>query len=339
MAGTEILVYMSAASPSLRPPARRTGLWVVGILLSVGALLAVYEYFVRTSSGQLLDATPLLAAHWFDHPLPPLNPENSWITALILVPPGVICLLLVLSGRKWVQGLIAVLMVVAANITTQTFKQIFTDRPDLGEFPSTLTQDYLSNSLPSGHTTMAASAAVAVFLLASPRQRPFAGLFAAVWAAGWGAYIFIEAWHRPSDMVAAYLVVTMWALLAGWLSMRAAPAHNSTIPQDTPVAAPAAGLSILIGLGLSLSALASYFFAGGWNGLLNSETDPSLWLWVAGALLAAGPAFLISGAGVILFSAEAGRHAPGAPVPRPGRRGESMRYPIPPEYRGLYESV
>ncbi|WP_258933941.1 phosphatase PAP2 family protein [Nesterenkonia pannonica] len=203
-------------SSTLRPPARRTGLWIAGVLVCCALLIGSYEIFVRTTLGQVIDTVPRLAAVHFEHPLPYLpreDGESFWTALWMVIPPAVVFGLLVLMRQKLVTGLIVLAGVVGANVTTQIMKYSWLEREVVEDDRSVglfLTQADLPNSLPSGHTTLAASAAVAVFLAAGPRQRPFMGFVAALWAGGWGTYIFIEDWHRASDMIAAYLVVAVW---------------------------------------------------------------------------------------------------------------------------------
>lgn len=321
------------SSAALRAPARRTGLWILGILACGVLFLAVYEYFVRTESGQFLDNVMRLTADHFEHPLPPLNPENRWIAVMIVAPPAAIFATIVLSGQKYLAGIIAICTVIAANISTQVLKYGILDRPDLVGNPSYWT----NNSLPSGHATIAASVVVAVFLVASPRARPALGVLGALWGGGWGAYLFIEAWHRPSDMIAAYLVAAAWGLAGGWLIFRAAPAQNTVITDAEPGVAPAAGVCWFFGIVVSIGAGLSLLFAGGWSGLARSMQEPSLWPWIAGALLTFGPALLIAAAGINFFGAETGRRMRGGEVPP--QKGHRIVYPIPPELRPLYERV
>lgn len=321
------------SSPALRAPARRTGLWILAILVCGVLFLAVYEYFVRTESGQFLDNVMRLTADHFENPLPPLNPDNRWIAVIIIAPPAVIFAAIVLSGQKYLAGLIAIGTVIAANISTQVLKYGILDRPDLVGNPTYWT----SNSLPSGHTTIAASVAVAVFLVASPRARPALGALGAFWSGGWGAFLFIEAWHRPSDMIAAYLVVAAWGLIGGWLIFRTMPKQNTVITDAEPDVAPAAGVCWFFGTVLSIGGVLCLFFAGGWTGLARSMEDPSLWPWVAGTLLSFGPALMIAGAGINFFGVETGRRMRGAEVPP--QKGQQIVYPIPPELRPLYERV
>src|SRR6476660_4820664 len=58
-----------------------------------------------------------------------------------------------------------------------------------------------------GHTTLTASAAAAVFLMVSPRWRPLAGFLGGSFAVATGVSTLINQWHRPADVVAAFLVV------------------------------------------------------------------------------------------------------------------------------------
>lgn len=327
-------------SSTLRPPARRTGLWIAGILACWALIIGTYEIFVRTSLGQVVDTVPRLTAEHFEHPLPYLPREQgeSWITALwIILPPAVLFGLLVLTKQKFISGVLALGSAVAANITTQVMKYSWLERDHVEDDRSIsayLTQADLPNSLPSGHTTLAASAAVAVFLVASPRQRPFIGLLAAVWAGGWGTYIFIEDWHRPSDMIAAYLVVAVWGLIAGWAIMRAEPKHNTVLVDNQPIAAPSAALCWILGILFTATAGLCFLFGGGWSGLFNGVEDPTLWHWLAGALLSGGPAFMVAGAGITLFASEAGRRQRG--VPSSSTQAEQIRYPIPENFAHLY---
>lgn len=324
---------MHMPSPALRAPARRTGLWIVAVLVCGALFLGVYEYFVRTESGQFLDNVMRLTADHFEHPLPPLNPENRWIAVIIVAPAAAIFTGIVLAGQKFVAGLIALGTVLAANISTQVLKYGILDRPDLVGNPSYWT----NNSLPSGHATIAASVAVAVFLVASPRARPALGVLGALWGGGWGTYLFIEAWHRPSDMIAAYLVVAAWGLVGGWLIFRATPKENTVLTDDEPVVAPAAGVCWFFGIVLCIGSALCLLFAGGWTGLAQSMQEPSLWPWIAGALLTFGPALLTAAAGMNFFGAETGRRARGGEVPT--QKGYRVVYPIPPELRPLYERV
>ena len=93
------------------------------------------------------------------------------------------------------------------------------DRPYLGVDPQRIEA---GNSLPSGHTTVAASVAVALVFVLPPRARGFAAVVGAGYTALVGVATMSAGWHRPSDSVAALLVVGGWAAAAGLALMIAA---------------------------------------------------------------------------------------------------------------------
>lgn len=273
---------------------------MAGVFACAVLFIAVYLIFVVTAAGQLIDVAVLAATAHFDHPLPPLNPQNPFIAVWILAPPGAALAALTLPGRNFITFGVAAAVVAAANITTQVVKHGWLERPELIPEAGTV------NALPSGHTTMAASAAVAVFVAADARHRPLVGTLAAVWGGGWGAYIFVESWHRPSDMVAAYLVVAGWGLVGGWLVMRYAPQRN-TLARAVPTAKLYEALCWSVGAALSAAAVACLYAGGGWAGLERTmDGEPNGWHWLFGILLSVGPAFLAAAVGIRFFHAEAG---------------------------------
>jgi hypothetical protein len=102
---------------------------------------------------------------------------------------------------------------IGANLATQVLKDVL-PYPDKGVTALEL------NALPSGHTTLATSAAAAVFLVASPRWRPMAGFVGGTFAIGSGASTLLYQGHRPADVVAAFLLVGAFMIPAGWLVLR-----------------------------------------------------------------------------------------------------------------------
>lgn len=327
---------MSAASSPLRPPARRTGLWVTGILVCGGLFVAIYEYFVRSFTGQLIEFSLLNASEHFQHPLPTLELGIPWNMVLVVAVPAALFVAIAVARQKFLAALMAIGAMAGANLTTQMLKHAWLDRPLLDAGPE-WPPYWMSNTLPSGHTTLAASVAVAVFLIASPRQRPFLAVLIALYTGAIGAYTYIETWHTPADVMAAYLVVAAWALGAGWLIMRADPARNTVIYDALPNDAPAAGFCWFLGIVITISGLMCLVFAGGWSAMAESREAPSLWHWFAGGLMSFGPALLVSAAAINVFGAETGRRQHGAEVPSP--KGERLIYPIPPELKQLYKRV
>lgn len=136
---------------------------------------------------------------------------------------GAIVLAVVLAAlrRRWAIAGQAVLLVAGANLTTRILKQGVLDRPRLGDDPP------YANTLPSGHTTAAASVCAALLLVAPARARPAVVVVGVFWTALTGGSTLAGQWHRPSDVVAALMVVLGWAALAGALH-----------PQEEPGPAP-----------------------------------------------------------------------------------------------------
>lgn len=96
----------------------------------------------------------------------------------------------------------AIIVIAGANITTQVLKNSVLDRADFGL--GTL------NSLPSGHTTIVASAVGACLLVAPRVWKPVLALAGGFATTLTGASTIVAGWHRPSDVVAALAVCLVW---------------------------------------------------------------------------------------------------------------------------------
>ena len=130
----------------------------------------------------------------------------------------VACAIALLRGRPR-SALAAVLIVVGANITTQLLKVLLAHpRVKLA-----ISGDpFEPNTFPSGHTTAAASVAVAYAFVAPAALRNLALTLGAGFALAVGVSVVVIGWHYPSDVLGAYLVVACWgfAVLA---AIRAIP--------------------------------------------------------------------------------------------------------------------
>lgn len=215
--------FRQSTDPSTRQPpaARNPALFLLGSLLCAVALGWTYWAFVRTSTGQFADESAWREAGFAapDSQQPFLRFLDSLPALSVLIAAGVI-LFVTLRRHRWPAAVIALGTIVGANLTTQLLKNFLLDRPDRG----VPTLDF--NSLPSGHTTLAASAAAAIFLVVTPRWRPLAAALGGTYAVAAGAATFLNLWHRPADVVAAFLVVGAWTLIGGLLTMRFGNAWN-----------------------------------------------------------------------------------------------------------------
>ncbi|WP_024476346.1 MULTISPECIES: phosphatase PAP2 family protein [unclassified Arthrobacter] len=212
-----------SANPTGRklPAARNPSLFLMGSLVCAVALGWTYWAFVRTSTGQFADESAWREAGFAapDSQQPFLQFLDS-LPALSVLFAAAVILFVTLRRQRWSAAVIALGTIAGANLTTQVLKNLLFDRPDRG----VPTLDF--NSLPSGHTTLAASAAAAIFLVVTPRWRPLAAAAGGTYSVAAGATTFLNLWHRPADVIAAFLVVGAWTLLGGLLIMRFGNAWN-----------------------------------------------------------------------------------------------------------------
>lgn len=176
-------------------------------------LLVLYLLAVRTEWGQRAGNAAL--AGRFNQPPALIEGsvdllETISIISLALVG-GSLCLVGLIRGG-WPLGIGVGVMILGANVTTQVLKRVVLTRPlmvDQGELAS------VGNSLPSGHTTVAMTIAVAAMVIAPPRLRPWLGGLTGTYAALVGAATVSAGWHRPSDVIAATFVAGGWGALVG----------------------------------------------------------------------------------------------------------------------------
>lgn len=193
------------------------------------------------------------------------------IGAIVIVVAGCALVALLRGNIKLAVG--AVVVIAGANITTQFLKQTVLARPDFGL--GTL------NSLPSGHTTVAASAVGAALLVAPRLARPLIAMVGGLVTTLTGASTIVAGWHRPSDVVAALAVSLIWtAVVAFFLAGHSQPLASSAIGA---LAGCAAALVFLVMIGVRP--------VMGWDGF----TDAAL---VLGAVSAATALFVTACAAV-----------------------------------------
>ena len=101
------------------------------------------------------------------------------------------------------------LILLGANVTTQLLK------PALAHPGMTILADthIQAASWPSGHATGAMSLALCAVLVSSPRLRPLVAALGGTFAVAVGYSTLVLAWHLPSDVLAGFLVATLWTTL------------------------------------------------------------------------------------------------------------------------------
>ncbi|MEO3934299.1 phosphatase PAP2 family protein [Micrococcaceae bacterium Sec7.4] len=289
-------------------PGRGTGfLFLLATVGSMAALAATYYFFVRTTTGQFIDESALVEAVEIHGAAgKAANKLLDWLPALSLLIASIVVVVVTVLKRRWAAAGIAVAACVGANVATQILKDIVPVRPYTGVETLEL------NSLPSGHTTLAASAAAAVFLMVSPRWRPLAGFLGGSFAVATGVSTLINQWHRPADVVAAFLVVAAFMLPAGWLIIRKGPRWNVWDGYGEHWASSRLWLALPALAGLAAAAVAAFSLlsvAAG-SGLESSTTH---YFWAGTALIVIA-GYLATVGGVWLFGHAARRRS--SPAPR-----------------------
>lgn len=225
-------------------------------LACIVGLIATYYYFVQTTTGQFIDESALVEAVDIHGPAGKAATEFlDWLPTISLVMAAVVVLFVTVIRRRWTAAGIAVAACIGANVATQVLKDVLPPRPDKGVVTLEL------NSLPSGHTTLAASAAAAVFLMASPRWRPMAGFVGGTFAIASGVSTLINQWHRPADVVAAFLLVGAFMIPAGWLIVRYCGAWNVWDGFGKHVGSAKIWLTLPVVIGLVSAGVAVYSLA------------------------------------------------------------------------------
>lgn len=190
--------------------------WLAGLAVAnLVLLLLVVKYSIGTIRGQMLDTVALagngLGRVRFGGTLnTALDAVSVASLVLVLLVVGLIALL----RRRFALAVMAVILVAGSVATTYVLKYYVITRTDLGVDPE---RAAAGNSLPSGHATAAAAFAVGLVLVLPKGARGIASLVGATYAAVAGVATLSAGWHRPSDVLASYLIVGGWAAAAGLL--------------------------------------------------------------------------------------------------------------------------
>lgn len=203
---------MEPMPPTARAPRRLPSwTWWLALAACVAGVVLVYAALVWSSAGQVLEYQVFRAVEErYGDTVPDVASQVVRILPLGLAVGMALASLGALAVARWRRrGLLALLVLVGSNLTTQLLKAAL-PRPEHADGVPWSG----GNSLPSGHMTLATGAAVAALLLVPARWRPLTTVLGAVVSACTGAVAYTEAWHRPSDMAAAALVSAAWGLLA-----------------------------------------------------------------------------------------------------------------------------
>lgn len=184
--------------------------FAVGALGAAVVFVGLYLFFVRTHAGQLIDQLSYDGAAYSWRTVTPYTRRLLDAIPMISGVAGVILTIVIaLFRRSPAAMVIAIGAAGAAVAATQILKYGVLSRPDFD------VEGYANNSFPSGHTTVAAASALAVFLVSSPRARPAVAAWGTAFTVLAGVSTLANQWHRPSDVIAALLVVAFWGCIGG----------------------------------------------------------------------------------------------------------------------------
>lgn len=242
-----IVLRAGPYSDTVRSSRLVTVAWLAMLLaVNIGLFLLLVESSIGTIRGQMLD-TVALTGNWAgrEHFAGPLDSALNVISLASLVLVLAMVGLIAIARRRFALAAMAVILIGGSTGSTWLLKERLITRVDLGVDPQ---RAFAGNSLPSGHAAAAAAFAVGLVLVLPPRVRGVASLLGATYAAVVGVATLSSGWHRPSDVIAAYLLVGGWAAAAGLLLVLA---QRSGAPVShragwSLVANLAAGLVLLI---------------------------------------------------------------------------------------------
>ena len=191
-------------------PRLRAWPFFAAALCLLAGFVAVYVFFVRTYAGQVVDERAFNGAENQHNAVATFSEHFLDVVPLISLGAGILLTLaLGVATRRWAQLVVAAVVAGVACGLAELSKYVLLTRPETGA------TDPFGNSFPSGHTTVAAAAAFAVFLVATPRWRLVAALCGGAFAVLTGILALVSQWHRPSDVVAGLILVAICGCLGG----------------------------------------------------------------------------------------------------------------------------
>lgn len=176
--------------------------------LCAAVIVALARTAVGTASGQRLDQLILSGAKSHSGPLSQYAQEAVGSVSLPVIGTLLaLAAVLVLIRRRLSLLVPLTVLVLGANLSTQMIKHVLVTREALG--PGI---EITPNSFPSGHTTLAATAMIALVLASGPARVVLAPI-GALWTVAAGLGTLVLGWHRPSDVIGAIAVAATWTFL------------------------------------------------------------------------------------------------------------------------------
>ena len=187
-------------------------LWRLALLSFASAVIAGAAYIltVSTRSGQLMGELILGGRPASADDVAAAERYLEIVSRTSLVLGTVVVIAIASIQRKPQLALVVTMAIIGANVSSQLLKYLILDRSDLLDglfYP-------LPNSFPSGHSTAAASIAVALVLVLPPLLRAPVVLLAGAAVALLGVSTVVAGWHRMADAIGGVYLATAW--VRGW---------------------------------------------------------------------------------------------------------------------------
>jgi membrane-associated phospholipid phosphatase len=227
--------------------------WLVLVgAVEVVTVIALWRFFVHSEQGQVIDTIALTGNSIGQRRVGIITDTvlNTMSVVSIAAAIAAVVFIALLRGRVAL-ALVALLFIAGANLTTQVLKAGLY-RPMYGVDK---VRDQVGNSFPSGHTTAAAAVAVALVFVLPARVRGIGAVLGAAFAGLVGVATLSAGWHRPSDAVAAMLVVGGWACAAGLVLLllrRSDPSDPESAHWGSVVFLALVGIGLLVVAALAL---------------------------------------------------------------------------------------
>jgi membrane-associated phospholipid phosphatase len=181
---------------------RRRQLLAFIVVASAIALVVLYLVAVRTRFGQEFDDVAYDGRKIVDPQV--TRATNDLLhsvtrSSLFLLTGAVVAF--ALARRRIRLAFVAGATVTACVVVSEVLKSHVLDRPQLSGI-----KGITFNSFPSGHATIGMALSLAVVMVSPHRWRWLAAMGAVALTLTFGAGVVATGWHRPSDVLAAYLV-------------------------------------------------------------------------------------------------------------------------------------
>lgn len=202
---------MSHTSPVEVRPLPGVASPIAAAVVSGTLVWLLWWTLVTNKPGQTIEALALEGSRIGSWRLDDQADQLLGTVSIPMLAGTVVAVLLIgiLRGR-WLAGVAAATAVAGANVTTQVLKYQVFERDDLLKLGSWNG----ANTLPSGHTTVAAAGLVGLILVVPPMLRSLTTAIGVVGVSAYGFATLVNHWHRPSDVAAAVLVACTWGYLA-----------------------------------------------------------------------------------------------------------------------------